>query len=40
MHCGLLSRVERAHRAHQNFEWIARNHFITFVGQAERAFKV
>jgi hypothetical protein len=31
----LLFRVERAHGAHQNFEWIARNHFITLVRQAE-----
>jgi hypothetical protein len=35
-HRGLLLRVERVHGAHQNFEWIARNHFMTFVRQAER----
>ena len=35
MHCGLLFRIERAHGAHQNFERVARNHFIAFVGQAE-----
>ena len=34
-HRGLLLRVERAHGAHQNFERIARNHFMTFVRQAE-----
>jgi hypothetical protein len=27
--------VERVHGAHQNFERIARNHFMTFVRQAE-----
>ena len=29
MHCGLLFRIERAHGAHQNFERVVRNHFIT-----------
>ena len=32
---GLLLRVERVHGAHQNFERIARNHFMTFVRQSE-----
>jgi hypothetical protein len=31
----LLLRLERGHGAHQNFERIARNHFIAFVRQAE-----
>jgi hypothetical protein len=35
VHRGLLFRVERAHGAHQNFERIARNRFITFVRQSE-----
>ena len=35
MHCGLLFRIERAHGAHQNFKRVARNHFITFVSQAD-----
>jgi hypothetical protein len=35
MHRGLLFRVERAHSAHQTFERITRNHFITLVRQAE-----
>src|SRR6202030_4513170 len=35
MHCGLRFRIERAHGAHQNFERVARNHFITFGGQAD-----
>ncbi|HEV3159665.1 MAG TPA: hypothetical protein VGZ89_06740 [Xanthobacteraceae bacterium] len=35
-HRGLLLRVERAHGAHQSFERIARNYFMTFVRQAER----
>ena len=34
-HRGLPLRVERVHGAHQNFERIARNHFTTFVRQAE-----
>jgi hypothetical protein len=34
-HRGLLLHVERVHGAHQNFERIARNHFMTFVRQAE-----
>jgi hypothetical protein len=34
-HRGLLLRVERVHGAYQNFERIARNHFMTFVRQAE-----
>jgi hypothetical protein len=34
-HRGLLLRVERAHGAHQSFERIARNHFMTFVRQAQ-----
>ncbi len=34
-HRGLLLGVERVHGVHQNFERIARNHFMTFVGQAE-----
>ena len=34
-HRGLLLRVERVHGAHQDFERIARNRFMTFVGQAE-----
>ena len=33
-HRGLLLRVERAHGAHQDSERIARNRFMTFVGQA------
>src|SRR4249919_1367690 len=36
MHRGLRFRVERAHGAHQNFKGVARNHFIPFIGQAER----
>jgi hypothetical protein len=32
----LLLRVERAYRAHESFERITRNHFMTFVRQAER----
>jgi hypothetical protein len=35
VHGDLLFRVERVHGAHQNFERIARDHFITFVRQAE-----
>ena len=35
MHRGLLFRLKRVHGAHQNFEWIARNRFITFVRQAD-----
>jgi hypothetical protein len=35
VHRDLLFRVERVHGAHQNFERIARDHFITFVRQAE-----
>ncbi len=35
-HRGLLLRVERVHGAHQDFERIARNYFMTFVRQAER----
>ena len=35
VHRGLLLQLERAHGAHQNFEWIARDHFITLVRQAE-----
>ena len=35
-HRGLLLHVERVHSAHQNFERIARNYFMTFVRQAER----
>jgi hypothetical protein len=35
-HRGLLLRVERAHGAHQSFERIAGNYFMTFVRQAER----
>jgi hypothetical protein len=35
MHRGLLFRVERAHGAHQNFEWIARKGFVTFVRQSQ-----
>jgi hypothetical protein len=34
-HRGLLLRVERVHGAHQDLERIARNRFMTFVGQAE-----
>ncbi len=34
-HRGLLLRVERVDRAHQNFERIARNYFMPFVRQAE-----
>ena len=34
-HRALLLRLERGHGAHQNFERIARNHFMTFVRQAE-----
>jgi hypothetical protein len=34
-HRGLRFRVERAHGAHQNFEWVPRNRFATFVRQAE-----
>ncbi|MGA8614268.1 MAG: hypothetical protein WB760_21855 [Xanthobacteraceae bacterium] len=34
-HRGLLLRVERVYCAHQNLERIARNHFMTFVRQAE-----
>jgi hypothetical protein len=33
-HRGLLLRAERVHGAHQNFERIARNHFMSFVRQA------
>jgi hypothetical protein len=29
-HRGLVLLVERAHRAHQSFERIARKHFMTF----------
>jgi hypothetical protein len=36
VHRGLLLRVERAYRAHESFERITRNHFMTFVRQAER----
>jgi hypothetical protein len=32
---GLLFRVERGHGAHQNFEWSARNRFLTFVRQSQ-----
>src|SRR5438876_12414546 len=35
VHRGLLFRVERVHDAHQNFERIARNRFVTFVRQSE-----
>src|SRR6476659_4569545 len=35
VHRGLLFGVERVHGAHQNFERIARNRFITFVCQSE-----
>ena len=35
MHRGLRFRVERANGAHQNFEWVARKHFLTFVRQSE-----
>ena len=35
-HRGLPLPVERAHGAHQSFERIARNYFMTFVRQAER----
>ena len=35
MHRRLHLRVERAHGADQNFEWVARNRFITFVRQSE-----
>ena len=35
MHRGLLFRVERVHGAHQNFERIARNRFVTFVRQSQ-----
>ena len=35
VHRGLLFRVERVHGAHQNFERIARNRFITFARQSE-----
>ncbi len=34
-HHGLLLRVEQFHGAHQNFERIARNRFMTFIRQAE-----
>ena len=34
-HRALLFRVERIHGAHQNFERIARNRFVTFVRQSE-----
>src|SRR3984893_14782716 len=34
-HRSLLFRVERAHGAHQNFEWIARNRFLTLVRQSQ-----
>ena len=34
-HRGLLRRVERVHGAHQNFERIACNNFMTFIRQAE-----
>jgi len=34
-HRSLLLRVERVHGAHQNFERIARNRFMTFVRQAK-----
>ena len=36
VHRGLLLRVERAYRAHQSFERITRNHFMTLVCQVER----
>jgi hypothetical protein len=35
VHRSLLFRVERVHGAHQNFERIARNRFITFIRQSE-----
>ena len=34
-HRDLLFRVERVHGAHQNFERIARNRFVTFVRQSQ-----
>ena len=35
VHRGLLFRVERVHGAHQNFERITRNRFVTFVRQSQ-----
>jgi hypothetical protein len=35
VHGELHLRVERAHGADQNFEWVARNRFITFVSQSK-----
>jgi hypothetical protein len=35
VHRDLLFRVERVHGAHQNFERITRDYFVTFVRQAE-----
>jgi hypothetical protein len=35
VHRGLLFRVEQIHGAHQNFEWIARKRFLTFVRQSQ-----
>ena len=35
VHRGLLFHVERVHGAHQNFERIARNRFVTFVRQSQ-----
>src|SRR5262245_8003607 len=35
MHRGLLFRVERAHGAHQNFEWIACNRFFALTRQSQ-----
>jgi hypothetical protein len=34
-HRGLLLRVERAHGADQNFEWVAHNRFMSFVSQSK-----
>ena len=31
MHRGLYFRIERAYSAYQNFEWVPRDHFLTFV---------